>query len=72
MATITMILKNNCDFENADDTTKVKFINVDEPLTADELARYFIRFANACGFSEMNIAESMIGVGEEMIPPNKV
>lgn len=71
MATLVMKLSNDNAFLDAS-TTDVRFKNISEPLTADDLTELFIRFAQACGYGEISIATSLVGKGSELLPPDMV
>lgn len=66
MADISMRIKSWSDLDKT--ATEVIFENEEEPITTDVLTQLFIRFAEACGFSEKCIADSLIGCGEELLP----
>lgn len=64
-----IMMRVRCYQSLLDDTgTEVTFSNLDEPLTCNDLCQLFIRFATACGFSERGVAETMIGIGNELLP----
>lgn len=71
MAEIMMSLSLKSEFFGHE-AIKVKFEEVPEPITADDLVRYFYRFALACGYSERTMGDSMIGIGEEMSTSKKI
>lgn len=69
MADISMRMKS---WSNLDKTaTEVIFENQEEPIDADALVGLFVRFATACGYAEESIAESLIGLGMELLPRRK-
>ena len=67
MATVIMKVQINNNFLG-DVTTEVKFKGLTEPVTADELVDFFIRFAGACGYAESSIASTLISKGNEFLP----
>ncbi len=68
MATITMEMMENNE-QLGGNTTKVIFESIEEPVISDELVRLFIRFALACGYTVESVALSLMGCGEEILPP---
>jgi hypothetical protein len=52
-------------------STQVVFDDIPDPLTADDLVEYFIRFAEACGFAKESIIDAMDEIVMETYPPKK-
>lgn len=48
------------------------FTNIKEPITGDELTSFFFRFALACGYGEIGMANSLVCVGNDFIPPERL